>query len=81
MSFAIKKITEEFTALPTQEKIEFIKHVVASPPGEWVELNGKLYFIPEGPPATNEEEEIFEIANREINAGRGVSLNEFREEI
>ncbi|RJQ28205.1 MAG: hypothetical protein C4589_06925 [Peptococcaceae bacterium] len=81
MSFAVKKITREFTALPMQEKIKFLKNVIASPPGEWIEHNGKLYFVPEGPPATKEEEEIFEIANKEINAGHGVSLDEFREEI
>jgi hypothetical protein len=80
MSFAFEKINLEFALLTPQEKIEFLKKNIVSP-GEWVEYNGKLYFIPEGPPATREEEKIFEHANREIDAGRGVSLDEFRREV
>lgn len=48
-----------------------------TPPGEWVEMDGKLHFIPEGPPAT-EEEEVFQRENEEIDAGRGITLHELK---
>ncbi|MDN5376451.1 MAG: hypothetical protein PWQ39_1492 [Thermacetogenium sp.] len=47
-----------------------------TPPGEWVEMDGKLHFIPEGPPAT--EEEVFQRENEEIDAGRGITLHELK---
>lgn len=78
MSLAIEKITREFSNLTTQEKIEFLKKVIAGPPGEWIELDNKLYFIPEGSPATEEEEKAFAQANAEIEAGQGVTLDELK---
>lgn len=78
MSVSIDKITEDFSTLPIKEKIEFLKRVTALHSGKWVELDGKLHFIPEGPPATGEEEQVFEMANREIDSGRGVSLDELK---
>lgn len=77
MSVSIEKITEDFSTLPLKDKIEFLKRVTASLSGEWVELDGKLHFIPEGPPATGEEEQIFEMVNREIDSGEGISLDEY----
>lgn len=53
---------------------------LVSPPGEWIELDGKLHFIPEGPPATDEEEKHLERANADIDAGQGVLLDEFRKQ-
>lgn len=76
MDIAIENITKEFENLKPQEKIEFLRRVIANSPGEWVELGGKLCFIPEGPPATDEEERVFEKANAGIDAGEGVPLKE-----
>ncbi|MBE3571557.1 MAG: hypothetical protein IMW95_01205 [Moorella humiferrea] len=81
MSLAIEKLADEFISLTTQEKIEFLKKVIAGPPGEWIELDGKLYFIPEGPPATKEEEETFKKSQLEIETGQGVPLNELRKRL
>ena len=81
MSFTLEKVTEEFVTLTTQEKVNFLKRIVVTPPGEWVELNNKLYFIPEGPSATEEEREILENANKEIDNGQGISLNELKKKL
>lgn len=78
MSLSIEKITKDFTILTSQEKIEFLRTVIVAPPGEWIELNGKLHFIPEGPPATEEEEKALDYAKAEIEAGRGVPLDELK---
>lgn len=81
MSLSIERIAKDFSILTSQEKIEFLRKVIVSPPGEWVELDNKLYFIPEGPPATEKEEETFEKANAEIDAGMGVSLDELKRRV
>ncbi|HHY99219.1 MAG TPA: hypothetical protein GX509_10825 [Firmicutes bacterium] len=78
MELPIEKVAKEFSALPSGDKLEFLKRIVIAPPGEWIELDGKFHFVPEGPPATEEEEKAFEQANAEIDAGRGVTLHELK---
>ncbi|HAP93618.1 MAG TPA: hypothetical protein DCM26_03200 [Desulfotomaculum sp.] len=78
MSLLIERVTQDFSCLTPGEKIEFLKRITIVPPGEWIEVDSKLYFIPEGPPATEEEERVFEQANAEIEAGRGVTLDELK---
>lgn len=78
MSFAIEKISKAFVNLTPQEKMEFLKRIVTAPPGEWVELDDKIHFIPEGKPATEEEEESIKRVEAEFDAGQGVSLGELQ---
>ncbi|AFV10463.1 hypothetical protein Tph_c02160 [Thermacetogenium phaeum DSM 12270] len=78
MLSALEKVSQDFLALTLQEKLEFLKRITNTPPGEWVEMDGKLHFIPEGPPATEEEEEVFQRENEEIDAGRGITLHELK---
>jgi hypothetical protein len=81
MSLAIEKLADEFITLTTQEKIDFLKKVIAGPPGEWIELDSKLYFIPDGSSATEEEEELFKKSQLEIETGQGVALDEFKKRL
>lgn len=78
MAISIEKLREGFLTLNPREKVQFLKTVIAAPPGEWIETEGRIHFIPEGLPATEEEETVFARANREIDNGRGVSLDELK---
>lgn len=78
MSVSIEKLKRDFSALEPAEKVRFLKDVIAVPPGEWIEVNGRIHFIPEGPPATEEEELVFEQAKRDIEQGQGVTLDELK---
>lgn len=78
MPATIEKLKRDFSTLNPLEKVQFLKTVIAVPPGEWVEIDGKIHFIPEGPPATEEEERVFERASRDIEEGRGVTLDELK---
>ncbi|MDA8336339.1 MAG: hypothetical protein M0Z41_15355 [Peptococcaceae bacterium] len=78
MSPAIEKISREFFALLPDEQINFLKTVIATPPGQLVQLDGRVHFIPEGSPADDEEKELFARAEAEIEAGKGITLDELR---
>ena len=46
MSPKVKRLTEEFALLTSQEKAEFLKQVTPSAIGEWKEIDGEIQFIP-----------------------------------
>ena len=78
MSPAIEKISRDFSALQPTEQIDFLKTVITIPPGQFVQLDGRIHFIPEGPPSTDEEKDLFAKAEAEIEAGEGITLDELR---
>lgn len=78
MSPAIEKISREFSALLPDEQIDFLKTVITIPPGHLVQFDGRIHFIPEGPPVSDEEKDLFTKAEAEIEAGKGITLDELR---
>lgn len=78
MSPTIEKISREFFALLPDEQINFLKTVIIIPPGQLVQLNGRIHFVPEGAPVTDEEKDLFARAEAEIEAGEGITLDELR---
>lgn len=46
MSPKVKRLSEEFALLTSQEKVEFLKQVTPSAIGEWKEIDGEIQFIP-----------------------------------
>lgn len=82
MSLALEKIAKEFATLTPQEKIEFLKRVTISNHGEWVELNGKIIFIPyDDEPWTEEDEAYWQEGQTDIAEGRVKPWDQVKKEL
>ncbi|HUW65250.1 MAG TPA: hypothetical protein VMW83_11285 [Spirochaetia bacterium] len=71
MSPALDRVSRDFAALTPVEKLEFLKSVTSSAPGEWVTLGGEIRFIPyDDEPWTEEDEADWEEGKKEIAEGK-----------
>jgi hypothetical protein len=82
MSPALDKVSREFAALTPVEKLEFLRSVTPSVPGEWITLDGEIHFIPyDDEPWTEEDEADWEEGRKEIAEGKYRDWDRVKQEL
>jgi len=78
----VEKLSKEFEALTPEQKAEFLNKINVSPEGEYIAIEGRIYFFPyDDEPLSEEEEKALQEGYEDVKAGRVKSLEQVEKEL